>query len=76
MFVAIIGNNCTGVVETDLNDRLQRQHFDSVFGFHADSLYDIPQHNGVRQFVDPSNNLVICGDNLSNVACIVEENIQ
>ena len=75
MFMGLIVVNTVTVQELDYNDNIARQHFDILFGFEESSLDDIPVKDGVRRFVDQDGDLVVCGNNLANVACVLQENV-
>lgn len=44
--------------ELDTNDQVAMQQFNNRYGFHADSLYDVPVENGVQKFQGPEG--VVC----------------
>lgn len=48
--------------ELDYSNDFARARFDQEYGFHADSLMDIPVECGVRPFVGPAGQLVFASD--------------
>ena len=59
------------VTELDTNDELAMQRFNNNYNFHADSLSDIPEVNGVRVF-QTNGRTVVVGSSPVNIAAEVE----
>jgi len=62
------------VVEVDMENQIERQRFDNKYNFHCDSLFDYPEHNGVREFMNGSAFVFTSEDPIA-LATAVEERI-
>lgn len=60
------------VVELDTRDELAMQRFSNKYGFHSDSLWDIPEDKGVRTF-EVKGRLIFVSDNPMALAAEVEK---
>lgn len=60
------------VTELNTADMLAMQRFSNKYNFHNDSIYDLPEVNGVVEFLAPDGNPVLVADNLQNLAAEVE----
>ena len=45
-------NEGVGYLEFNLEDPIIKEYFSLLFNFESDSLEDIPEVNGIREFVD------------------------
>ena len=55
----------------NFDDPSERQEFDERYGFHSDSVYDIPEDRGVRMF-EHGCTTVLCSDNVNSITAALE----
>lgn len=61
-FLYVYDSQTGEVTELDTLDQLAMQRFNNHYGFHSDSLWDIPEERGVRVFTSKGNTVVVGSD--------------